>query len=233
MQNIESTIKTIQSTLFSQQDIKFKEFQYKLIPFSKTAEKMIGVRTPFLRSYAKTLSKAEEGLIFIEKLPHDYFEEYNLHGFIIETLNDYNTTIYQLDRFLPFIDNWATCDLISPKSFKKNRAELEKKIHEWLSSDLIFTKRFAINMIMKFFLDDYFSLEFMNILSNINSEEYYLNMSIAWYFATALSKQYNDAIKVIKEKKLSVWVHNKSIQKAIESRRIDEETKIFLRTLKI
>lgn len=229
----DQAIKTIQANLFQNQDITFRDFQFKLIPSSKTATKMIGVRTPILRSYAKELAKTELAEVYINILPHEYYEEFNLHAFILETIKDYDKLISYLDKFLPFIDNWATCDLLSPKIFKKNKDKLKLKILEWIESPEVFTKRFAINMIMSHFLDEDFSLNFMNKVSTIKSDEYYLNMVIAWYFATALSKQYDAALPFITQRKLEPWTHNKTIQKAVESRKIDDATKEYLKTLKI
>jgi 3-methyladenine DNA glycosylase AlkD len=196
-------------------------------------ETVIGVRTPDLRKLAKEFSKTPEALEFLKILPHRYYEENNLHGFLIETIRDYDIAIDAVDAFLPYIDNWATCDLISPKVFKKHLPELYGKIKVWLKSDRTYTVRFGIGMLMSFYLDDNFRPEMPELVAGIRSDEYYINMMIAWYFATALAKQYDAALPYIQEKRLDKWTHNKAIQKAIESYRISDETKAYLRALKV
>ncbi len=166
-------------------------------------------------------------------LPHRYYEENNLHGFLIETIGEYDATMKALEAFLPYIDNWATCDLISPKVFKKNPAELYKKIQGWLQSDRTYTVRFGIGMLMSHFLDDRFLPEMPALVASIRSEEYYINMMIAWYFATALVKQPEAVMPFIEDRRLQKWTHNKAIQKSIESYRISDDTKAYLRTLKV
>lgn len=221
----------IQKELFSLQDIKYRNFHAKLIPNIRP-ELIIGIRTPELRKYAKILAKKTEAEAFLSILPHKYYEENNLHGFLIETTKDYFKTIDLLDNFLPYIDNWATCDMISPKIFKKHLPQLLLKIKEWIASEHTYTKRFGIGMLMKFYLDENFSTEFLDMVACINSKEYYVNMMIAWYFATALARQYDTVLPYIEEQRLDTWVHNKTIQKAVESFRITDEQKIYLKTLK-
>jgi 3-methyladenine DNA glycosylase AlkD len=196
-------------------------------------ETVIGVRTPDLRKLAQEFSKMPEASEFLKILPHAYFEEYNLHGFMIETITDYDTVVTALDKFLPYIDNWATCDLISPKVFKKHLPKLYEKIKVWLKSDRTYTVRFGIGMLMSFYLNDDFRPEMLELVACIRSKEYYVNMMIAWYFATALAKQYEAALPYIQEQRLEKWTHNKTIQKAIESNRIETNTKAYLRTLKV
>ena len=223
---------TIQNRLFELQDLKYREFNSKLIP-NVNPETIIGVRTPALRKMAKEISKTEDFKEFLNILPHKYYEENNLHGILIENIKDYDTVIDLLDNFLPFIDNWATCDMITPKIFKKNLDKLYEKINVWLKSEHTYTVRFGIKMLMSFYLDDNFKPEILELVSGVISDEYYINMMIAWYFATAIAKQYDATIPYIEKKRLSKWTHNKTIQKAIESFRINDETKVYLRTLKI
>lgn len=225
-------IEEIRTRLFELQDIKYRDFQSGLIP---TAEKemFIGVRTPALRKYAKELAKTEGIDEFLNDLPHKYFDENQLHAFIISEIKDYVECVKQVDRFLPFVDNWATCDQMSPGIFKKHKDELSKEIYKWLESDKTYTIRFAIGILMQHYLDGDFDTKYLERVSSIRSEEYYVNMMIAWYFATALAKQYESTILYIQDHRLDVWTHNKTIQKAIESYRITDEAKEYLRGLKI
>ena len=216
--------------LFKLQDKKYQELQYKIIP---NVDNIIGVRTPELRKLAKKLVKENNYKSFLEELPHKYFDENQLHAFIISELKDFNECIDYTNKFLPYIDNWATCDQMSPKVFKKNKDNLLKEIKVWIKSKETYTIRFAIGMLMSYFLDEDFDKKYLELVSKIKSKEYYVNMMIAWYFATALAKQYDEAIKYIENNKLDVWVHNKTIQKAIESYRITEQQKEYLRALKI
>ena len=222
----------IQEDLFKLQDEKYRDFQVKLIPGYST-DCMIGVRTPELRKYSKKLLKENNYLSFLEELPHKYFDENQLHGFIISEIKDYNTCINYLNKFLPYIDNWATCDQTSPKVFKKHHKELLKQIKVWIKYKKTYTIRFGIGMLMQHFLDEDFKEEYLEMVSNVRSNEYYVNMMIAWYFATALAKQYEKTIPYIENKELDIWTHNKAIQKAIESYRITSEQKEYLRGLKI
>lgn len=224
--------KYVQSHLFSHQDLKYRDFQCKLMP-TVNPDTVIGVRTPELRKFSKELEKMPEAVEFLKSLPHKYYEENNLHGFLVERIKDYYTCISAVEEFLPYIDNWATCDLMSPKVFKKHIPELLEKIIVWLGSDRTYTIRFAIGMLMSFYLDSEFKPEYLELVAAIRSEEYYVNMMIAWYFATALAKQYDAALPYIEEQRLDKWTHNKTIQKAIESYRITEEQKAYLRTKKI
>ncbi len=224
--------KDIQGKLFALQDLKYRDFSSKLTPTIDT-ETVIGVRTPALRKLAKEYGYTPQTEEFLKILPHHYYEENNLHGFLIETIGEYDATMKALEAFLPYIDNWATCDLISPKVFKKNPAELYKKIQGWLQSDRTYTVRFGIGMLMSHFLDDRFLPEMPALVASIRSEEYYINMMVAWYFATALVKQPNFVMPFIEDRRLQKWTHNKAIQKSIESYRISDDTKAYLRTLKV
>lgn len=222
----------MQKMLFESQDLGYKEFQSKLIP-NIDKDTVIGVRTPQLRKFAKEFAKNPLAQDFLQIIPHHYYEENNIHGLLIENIRDFDRVVFELDRFLPYIDNWATCDIISPKIFKKHLPELIVKINEWIKSGDTYTIRFALKMLMSFYLDSEFKPEYLSLASVIKSDEYYVNMMIAWFFATALAKQYDETIKYIENKKLPQWAHNKAIQKAVESYRITDEQKDYLRTLKI
>jgi 3-methyladenine DNA glycosylase AlkD len=222
----------IREELFKHRDIKYRDFQVKLIP-GTDPDDMIGVRTPELRKLAKQYAKAEDIDEFLNDLPHKYFDENQLQAFIISGMKDYDLCMERLCDFLPYVDNWATCDQMSPKIFKKHKEELLKKIDEWIISDKTYTVRFAIGMLMEHFLDDDFDMKYPEMVAKVRSDEYYINMMIAWYFATALAKQYDSIIPYIEEKKLDDWTHNKAIQKSIESYRITSEQKEYLRSLKI
>jgi len=222
----------IQAELFELQDEKYRDFHSKLIP-DMEKETIIGIRTPVLRKYAKQFAKTEDAAAFLQDIPHTYYEENNLHSLLIEPIKDYDKAISLTDEFLPYIDNWATCDLMSPKIFARHTDELFIKINEWINSEQTYTVRYGLGMLMRYFLDEKFEENHLELASKIISDEYYINMMIAWYFATALAKQYSSAIKFIEQKKLTPWVHNKTIQKAIESFRVSPEHKAYLRTLRL
>ncbi len=224
-------MKKILDELFSLQDEEYREFNSKLIP-TVAKENVIGIRIPALRKYEKDIRSTEKAKEFLNSLPHKYTEEYNLHALLLESIKTYDDTVNALNDFLPFVDNWATCDIMSIKIFKKHLDILPKQLDIWLNSTHTYTIRFAIKMYMTYYLDESFEVAYMNKISRLRSDEYYVNMMIAWYFATALAKQYDTAIKFLEQKKLSEWVHNKTIQKAIESYRITDEQKKYLRTLK-
>lgn len=221
----------IEKRLFVLRDEKYRAFQSKLMP-GVDIENIIGVRTPLLRRLAKEYVKHEDIEAFLCELPHGYYDEYNLHGFIISECKDYAKAIEYVDAFLPYVDNWATCDLLSPKAFAKNKDKLPQDIERWLSSDEPFTVRFGIEMLMSHFLDGDFDPKYPERVSLISSDEYYVNMMIAWYFATALAKQWDSTVAYIENRKLDKWAHNKTIQKANESFRITPEQKEYLKTLK-
>ena len=221
----------IRSELFKLADPGYRDLQVKIIP---TADKdyVIGVRTPALRTLAKEYVKREDVSLFLEDLPHKYFDENQLHAFILSSMKNMADCIKLVDKFLPFVDNWATCDQMSPKVFKKNKALLLDYVNIWIKSDHTYIKRFAIGMLMEHFLDEDFKTSYLTKVSKIRSSEYYVNMMIAWYFATALAKQYEETLPYIEKQKLDIWTHNKSIQKAVESYRITPEQKEYLRTLR-
>lgn len=224
-------VKEIRRELFSMQDLKYRDFQSKLIP-TVEHDSVIGVRTPQLRKYAKQLIKMEGISDFLRDLPHKYFDENQLHAFLISEIKDYKACVEEVERFLPFVDNWATCDQLLPKAFKNHEKELLEMIRRWMESDKTYTVRFAIGMLMKYFLEENFTVEYPEMVSVIRSDEYYINMMIAWYFATALAKQYEAVLPFIENHCLDVWTHNKAIQKSVESYRITKEQKEYLRGLK-
>ena len=219
----------IQKELLSMADGEYKEFSAKLMP-TVCKDKVIGIRIPVLRKFAKTLTDYED---FLQNLPHKYFEEDNLHAFLIEREKDFDRCIEKLDAFLPFVDNWATCDSMKPKVLKKEPEKLLLHINRWINSKEVYAVRYGINLLMSFYLDDNFDAKYLRLVADIKSDEYYINMMRAWYFATALAKQYEKALPYIEEKLLDKWTHNKTIQKAVESFRITKEQKIYLKTLKI
>ena len=222
----------IRESLFANQDLGYRDFHSKLMPTIEK-ERIIGVRTPQLRKLAKEYAKDAEIDDFLSSLPHQYYDENNLHGFVIAEMKDYDRSIAEIDRFLPYIDNWATCDLIRPKSFNKNHSRLIKDIHRWMKSRNTYTIRFGIEMLMTHFLDDDFCHEYLEWVASITNDEYYVKMMVAWYFATALAKQYEVTLPIIEQKRLVSWTHNKTIQKAIESYRITNEQKEYLKGMKI
>lgn len=221
-------IKNLQHELISMGEEKYKEFTAKLIP---TVEKnrVIGIRTPILRKFAKNLEGYED---FLLALPHKYYEENNLHAFLIEKETDFDECINKLESFLPFVDNWATCDGLKPKVLKKEPAKLLKHIKVWLKSKDVYTVRFAINLLMSYYLDEKFEQGYLKLVADVKSKEYYINMMRAWYFATALAKQYDSAVLYLENNSLDKWTHNKTIQKAVESFRITNEKKECLKSLR-
>ena len=225
-------IQEIREELIRLQDLKYREMQVQIIPSVKP-ESIIGVRTPELRKMAKELAQSQEISVFLDDLPHRFFEENQLHAFIISGMKDYAECLCALNRFLPYVDNWATCDQMSPRVFKKHRPELMESIREWICSAEPYTIRFGIGMLMEHYLEEDFRPEYPKMVAAVKSEEYYVNMMIAWYFATALAKQYEAVLPFIAECRLDPWTHNKAIQKSIESYRITPEQKEYLKTLKI
>lgn len=218
--------------LLKLQDIKYKSFQERLIPnIDKSV--IIGIKIPVLRKLAKEMIKDESYIEFLDNLPHVYLEENLLHAILVSELKDYDQCIFRLNLFLPYVDNWEVCDIISPKVFKKNNIKLIDEIKEWLNSKDEYIIRFGIEILMMYYLDDNFDISYHDLVSKIRSSDYYVNMMIAWYFATALAKKWDISIKYLEENKLDKWTHNKTIQKAIESYRIAKEQKEYLRQLKI
>lgn len=221
----------IQKELFELQDISYGDFQAKLVP-NIPRELLIGVRVPEARKLAKRLAKEPEASEFLKDLPHKYYDENILHALLISEMKDYDACIVAIDEYLPYIDNWAVCDILSPKIFKEHKTSLLEKIKEWSASDKTYTCRFGLEMLMSYFLDNDFKPDYLEITTSVHSEEYYVRMMIAWFFATALAKQWDATIKYIENHRLDVWTHNKAIQKARESRRIAPKQNEYLKTLK-
>ena len=221
----------LQKELFALQDLKYKEFHQKLMP-TVNPDKVIGIRTPVLRKFAKGFGKRAEAEEFMKNLPHKYYEEDNLHAFLLEEIKEYDVLIKELNKFLPFVDNWATCDMMRPKILNNHKTELIKDIDRWLNSKDTYTIRFVVNCLMLYYLDEDFKPEYLEKVTKIKSNEYYINMVRAWYFATALAKQYDKTVKILENNTLDKWTHNKTIQKAVESYRITNEKKEYLRKLK-
>lgn len=222
----------ISEELFALQDTEYQVFQSKLMP-TIPPETVIGVRTPLLRKLAKELAGTPQAEHFLQSLPHRYYEENNLHAFLIEKIRDYDTALAETERFLPYINNWATCDCFCPKVFAKHKEELLISIRRWLDSGKLYTVRYAIGMLMRYYLDENFQPDYLAWVAGVHSEEYYLNMMRAWYFATALAKQPDAVLPWLTDRRLDVWTHNKTIQKAVESYRISPERKQQLRELRI
>lgn len=221
----------LQRQLFSLQDKRYREFHSRLIP-NVDKENVIGIRMPVLRKFAKKFAGTDDAEAFLMELPHRYYEENNLHMLLVTGMKDYDRCLMEIDRFLPYIDNWATCDFTAPKCFEKHRSELLPVINKWIKSGKTYTIRYGIGILMRLYLDDDFKPEYLELVAGIFSEEYYVNMMIAWYMATALAKQWDAAIPYIEKRVMSDWVHRKTIQKAMESLRITEEQKIYLKTLR-
>ena len=221
----------LQTALFDMQDITYRDFHSRLIP-NIEKDRVIGIRTPILRKFAKEYAKTDDAQKFIRELPHYYYEENNLHMMIITGIKDYDTCVIEIERFLPYIDNWATCDLPVPKCFYKNKEKLLDNVISWIKSDDTYIIRYGIETLMSIYLDDAFESSYPRLVSEVISDEYYVNMMIAWYFATALAKQWEAVIPYIEEKRLPEWVHKKTIQKAVESYRITDEQKKYLRALR-
>ena len=221
----------IKDELLALQDISYADFQAKLIP-NIPRELFIGVRVPEARRLAKIIAKAPEVDKFLAALPHKFYDENMLHGLLVSEIKDYDACIAAVDAFLPYVDNWAVCDIMSPKIFKVNKPALLKKIKEWSVSGKTYTCRFGIEMLMSHFLDADFKPEYLAIPVSVNSEDYYVRMMVAWFFATALAKQWETAIKYIENHQLDIQTHNMTIQKARESKRITPEQKEYLKTLK-
>lgn len=221
-----------QELLFQLQDKGYRDFQSKLIP-TIPVETIIGVRIPAIRKLSKEYGKNPECVEFLKQLPHTYYDENILHALLVAEIKDYEVCVKEVERFLPYVDNWAVCDIFSPKVFRKNKDELIDKIREWTASGHPYICRFGMEMLMTHFLDEDFRVEYLEIPAAVHSEEYYVNMMIAWFYATALAKQWDATVDYIEKKCLDPWTHNKTIQKARESYRITREKKEYLNTLKV
>ena len=222
----------LQQNLFGMRDAAYAAFIAKLTPGFPPSH-FIGVRVPLLRTIARSFAKEEAASqSFLSHLPHSYYEEDMLHGMLISLVKDYDRCLDLIDRFLPYVDNWAVCDTLSPKVFAKHKAQLLENILRWSSSSHTYTCRFGLRMLMTHFLDDSFSADFLEIPAAIRSEAYYVKMMVAWFFATALAKQWEATLPYLENRQLDPWTHRKTIQKAIESYRIPPERKDYLRTLR-
>ena len=218
----------IQKHLFELQDMAYRDFHSRLMP-DIAKETIIGIRVPVLRKYAKSIAGTELSEKFIKELPHHYYEENNLHMMLITRIKDYDKCLSEVERFLPYIDNWATCDFPAPKCFENHKEELLPVIKRWIASGETYTIRYGIGMLMRLYLDADFDPEYVKLVAEVKSDEYYVNMMIAWYMATALAKQWDAVIPYIEEHRMSDWVHRKTIQKAVESYRITDEQKRYLK----
>ena len=221
----------MQKELFALQDLKYRDFHSKLLP-GVDKEIIIGIRTPVLRKFAKEFSKRKEAEEFLQDFPHQYYEENNLHMMIITGIKDYDKCLEEIKKFVPYINNWATCDLPLPKCFGKHKEELFPQIREWIASDHTYTIRYGLGTLMSLYLDEDFKPEYLELVASVRSEEYYVNMMMAWYFATALAKQWEATVPYIEQRKLPQWVHRKTIQKAVESYRITSEQKTYLKSFR-
>lgn len=221
----------LQTQLFELQDLKYRDFQSNLMP-GIDKNQVIGVRMPVLRKFEKQFVKTEEAKGFIRELPHQYYEENNLHMMMISQIKDYEQCLSEIERFLPYVNNWATCDMMVPKCFQKHKEELLPVIKKWIASGQTYTIRYGIGILMGIYLDEDFNPEYLELAANVKSEEYYVNMMIAWYLATALAKQWDAVIPYLEKRKLSPWVHKKTIQKAVESNRVTDEQKTYLKSLR-
>ena len=224
-------VNAIRAQLFALQDKEYQIFNSRLMP-TLPPETVIGVRVPLLRKLAKQLADTPEAEAFLQELPHFYCEENALHAFLLEPVRDYGTALAATERFLPYVDNWAVCDSFSPKVFAQHKPELLCAIRRWLGSDRTYTVRYGIGMLMRYYLDEQFKPEYPKKVAEVKSDEYYVNMMIAWYLATALAKQWEATIPYIEERRLPEWVHRKTIQKAVESYRITPEQKAYLKSFR-
>ena len=225
-------LREIRAQISALRDEKYRDFQIKLIP-NVPPETVIGVRTPKLRELARQLVRQPETQDFLAALPHRTFDENQLHAFILCEIRDYEHCMEEVCKFLPFVDNWATCDQLSPKVFRKHRPALLEQIRQWIGSDRTYTIRFGVGMLMQHFLDEDFDPAYPEMAAAVRSEEYYVKMMVAWYFATALAKQYDAVLPYLQERRLDAWTHNKTIQKAVESYRITPEQKLYLKSLRV
>ena len=223
---------TLLNKLLEVKDDKYKLFQEKLVP-NISPDTIIGVKTPQMRQIAKEVFNSDYKDAFLSDLPHKYYEENLIHFFILSIIKDFDECVKAVDKFLPYVDCWPVSDQATPKSFKKNHSKILPYLMEWISSKHVYTARFGIRMFMNEFLDKDFKEKYLNLIASIKGDDYYLKMMIAWYFATALAKRYDETVKYFENKKLDEWVHNKAIQKAIESYRVTNEHKSYLKNLKI
>ncbi len=222
----------IREELLALKELGYKRYSSILIP-TVEADRILGIRTPILKKFAKEIKKTDEAKEFLSNPKHYYLEENNLHTLLISEIRDYDECMAKVKEFLPYIDNWATCDCFKPRCFKKNKDKLIEEIKGWLKSDLEYVVRFAVSMLLTHYLEDDFKEEYLCLVASVNQDRYYISMVVAWYFSTALVKQYDSAIKYLQDKRLSEETHNRTIQKCLDSFRIKKDKKEYLRTLKI
>ncbi|WP_029231964.1 DNA alkylation repair protein [Butyrivibrio sp. VCB2006] len=222
---------SVYKRLLKEKDDEYKEFQAKLVP-NIDPSTIIGVRTPAMRAIAKEVFGSQERDEFLNELPHKYYEENLVHFFIVSMIKDFDETVQKTEAFLPYVDCWPVSDQATPKSFKKNHEKLLPYVKKWIASDEVYTARFGIRMLMNEYLGDDFKEEYLELVASKKGDDYYLKMMVAWYFATALAKRYDESVKYIEEKKLDDWVHKKAIQKAVESYRVSDEHKEYLKSFR-
>ena len=222
---------TVTDMLISAKDDEYREFQAKLVPNIDPAT-IIGVRTPRMREIAKEVFKGDLRDDFLKELPHKYYEENLVHFFVLAMIKDFDECVQAVEEFLPYVDCWPVSDQATPKSFKKNHEKLLPYIEKWIASDHVYTARFGIRMLMNEYLGDDFKEEYLELVASKRGDDYYLKMMVAWYFATALAKKYDESVRYIEEKRLDEWVHKKAIQKAVESFRVSDEHKEYLKSLR-
>ncbi len=222
---------TVTDMLISAKDNEYREFQAKLVPNIDSAT-IIGVRTPRMREIAKEVFRGDLRDDFLKELPHKYYEENLVHFFVLAMIKDFDECVQAVEEFLPYVDCWPVSDQATPKSFKKNHEKLLPYIEKWIASDHVYTARFGIRMLMNEYLGDDFKGEYLELVASKRGDDYYLKMMVAWYFATALAKKYDESVRYIEEKRLDEWVHKKAIQKAVESFRVSDEHKEYLKSLR-
>lgn len=222
---------TVYERLIACSDEQYKEFQSKLVP-NIPKETVLGVRTPDMRRIAKEIRGTEEAEGFLAELPHKFYEENLVHFFLIAMIKDFDQCVQAVETFLPYVDCWPVCDSSSPKVFTKNHEKLLPLIRKWMDSDHVYTARFGIRMLMNEFLGEDFRPEYLQWVASVPGEDYYIRMMVAWYFATALAKQYDESVVYIEERRLEPWTHKKAIQKAVESYRVTEAHKEYLKMLR-
>ena len=231
MQENNTTARSVRERLLALRDEEYQKFVSKLLP-NIPPERVLGVRTPDLRALAKELHRTGADTEYLDALPHFYNEENVLHAVLLGYEKDYSAAVVRMNAFLPYVDNWSVCDVINPKAFGKAGGELIAQVNAWIASGEDYTVRFAVSCLMKYFLDEKFKPEYLDLAVQIESEEYYVNMMRAWYLATALAKQYGDTVPILENRRLDRWTHNKTIQKAVESFRVSDEHKAYLKTLR-
>ena len=222
---------TVYERLSACRDEEYRDFQSKLVP-NIPKETVLGVRTPDMRKIAKEIRGTEDAEAFLSQLPHEYYEENLVHFFLIAEIRDFDECVKAVETFLPYVDCWPVCDQSSPKVFARNHERLLPFIKKWIGSEDVYTARFGIRMLMNEFLGEDFRPEYLEWVAAVKGEDYYIKMMVAWYFATALAKRYDESVVYVEERRLEPWTHKKAIQKALESYRVSDEHKEYLKTLR-